>query len=392
MQFPYFFTWSKQDSPVHFNLREVKDHQIILESGQRVFDLTSISWQASFGLKNQEIINPIIDQLRNVPMASPKAVYALKNEVTKKLLDLINVGPGKIFYTVSGAESVENALKMARQITGKSIILARQKSYHGASMGALAVTGDWRNENHLTLREHTVRIPEPDQDPDLEQTRKIIEKVGADKIAAFCLETVTGANGVYIPSAKWWNGIQKLGQEFNIKIILDEVICGFYRTGRPFGFFHFPIRPDFICLAKGISGGYVPFGAVYVSEECAKYYDQNVLSCGMTNYAHPLGLAALKGVLSFTGSSDFQNKLRNLIPHFGNLLGELRELPNVKTIRNIGMMAAIETTNKLNYDDFFNGGTYALVKDHMLLLAPSLTYGVDELTTAMRNVKKVLVQ
>ncbi len=390
MDFPFLFSWTKQKDATSFNLKEVKDHQIILESGQRIFDLTSISFQASFGLKNQQIINPIMEQLRNVPMTSPKAVFNLKTDVTKKLVDLINLGGGKIFYTVSGAESVENAIKMARQFTGRNLILARKKSYHGASLGALSVTGDWRNQGHLTLSEYTVRIPEPDDDQDLEQTRKIILETGPEKIAAFCLETVSGANGVYIPSAKWWNGIQKLCNEFGIKLILDEVVCGFYRTGRAFGFFHFPVRPDFICMAKAISGGYVPFGALWVSDDCAHFYDDRVLSCGLTNYAHPLGLAALNGVLTFTSSVEFQNKLRNLIPHFSNQLNELRELPEVSTIRNIGMLAAIELKKPLTFDAVFQAGAYALVKEKMLILCPALTYGIDELTTAMRVIRKVI--
>src|SRR5690606_31748716 len=123
---------------------------------------------------------------------------------------------------------------IARDISKKQIVLARSRSYHGATLGALSVTGDWRNEAHQTVSDWTVRIPEPSEDPDLEKTKAIIEETGAENIAAFCLESITGANGVIIPPQSWWDGINKLAKQYDLFLIIDEVLCGFERTGKPF--------------------------------------------------------------------------------------------------------------------------------------------------------------
>ena len=270
---PFFFTWAKQTNPVKIEFESNGDHFFILKNGSSVFDLSSISFQASFGLSNETIKKAISKQLESFSVISPKAVFPLKTKASIKLLSLlegneVTTQKGKIFYTLSGAESVENALKMARQIKKKKIILSRQKSYHGASLGALSVTGDWRNGPHQTVDEWTVRIPEPQEDPDLKKTEAIIQKVGPENIAAFCLETITGGNGVIIPPTSWWKGIQELCDQYKIFLILDEVICGFQRTGRYFGFHHYPfLKPQFICMAKGITGGYVPFGALWTNKE-----------------------------------------------------------------------------------------------------------------------------
>jgi len=396
MQYPFLFTWSKQNGAETLPVREVKDHQFILEDGRRIFDLSSISLQASFGHKNQIITSSIIEQLRSMPMASPKAVYPQKVRITDRLLRLLGKHTGKIFYTVSGAESVENAIKISRQVSGRSLILARQVSYHGASLGALSLTGDWRNQGHLTLSQHTIRIPEPMDDPHAEQTREIILKHGPENFAAFCLETITGANGVYVPPSSWWQGIQKLSNEFNIMLILDEVVCGFYRTGRPFGFMHFPVNPHIVCMAKAISGGMIPFGAIWMNEQIAQYYDDKVLSCGLTNYAHPVGLAALNGVLECCESNDFQNKLKALQIKFAGHLNEIEENPHVKEVRCIGMLAAVELHTgpkhpKLSYAKFLEHGLYLIAKENMAILAPALTYGLDELSTGMKAFQRALL-
>ena len=182
--YPYFFTWANQSSPTKIEFESNQDHFFVLKNGSKVYDLSSISFQASFGLNNEKIKEAIKKQLDSFSVVSPKAVFPLKDQATYKLLShldgykrQINALDGKVFYTLSGAESVENALKMARQIKKKNVVLCRQRSYHGASLGALSVTGDWRNQPHETIDEWTARIPEPHNDPYLTQTELIIKDV-----------------------------------------------------------------------------------------------------------------------------------------------------------------------------------------------------------------------
>lgn len=387
--FPYLFTWSKQKQASHFFPLSAKGTTLSTDKGD-IWDLSSLSFHSSFGHSPLPITKAIAQQLETMPMASAKAVFPLKNEVTQKLLDYLKLGGGKIFYTVSGAESVENALKIAREIKKKKYILARQVSYHGATLGALSVTGDWRNPVHLTASEWTTRIPEPGDDPDLKKTREIILKTGPENIAALILETVTGGNGVIIPPLSWWQGIQKLCREFDIFLIADEVICGFERTGKPFGFSHFNLKPDMVTMAKGISGGIIPFGALWVSDKISNYYEDHILCCGLTNYAAPLGLAALKGVFNLIETESFQKNLNILIQYFNQRLEAMKSIPMVTGVRQIGMLAAIDLTKTISWDHFIKNNIYLLSYEKRIILSPALNYDLEEFELAMNQLELIL--
>jgi taurine--2-oxoglutarate transaminase len=298
---------------------------------------------------------------------------------------------GKIFYTTGGAETIENALKIARDISGKKIILARKNSYHGATLGALSVTGDWRNPAHLTTTDWVVRIPEPDVTNAVNETRKIILETGPENIAAMILETITGGNGVIIPTQEWYSGIQKLCHEFNIILILDEVVCGFNRTGHPFAYQHYnDLLPDMICLAKGISGGMIPFGALWISSKLAKNYDDKILCCGLTNYAHPLGLAAMAGVLEIVNDIKFQENLLQVQTLFLSEVENFKSLKVVKEIRVHGMLCAVDLHESVEWKKFFENGIYLVSQPNRLILAPPLIIDPKTLIEAMTKIFNVL--
>ena len=297
---------------------------------------------------------------------------------------------GKIFYTTGGAETVENALKIARDITKKRIVLARANSYHGATLGALGATGDWRNPAHLTPENWVVRIPEPMETDAIKKTREIILKHNPDQIAAIIIETITGGNGVFYGDQKWWDGIQSLCDEFNILLIMDEVVCGFHRTGKPFGYMHYNVRPDLITLAKGITGGMVPFGALWTSKKIADHYEQNVLACGLTNYAHPLGMAALKGVLSIVQDESFIKNLSAREIQFGQLLEDFKELSIVGDIRVKGLLAAVDIKKPVEWKKFYQAGLYLVAHANRIILAPPLIINENELQIAMKKIQQVL--
>ena len=385
----YFYTWTDQSKAQNFELLSTKNHQLILANNKKAFDLSSMSCQASFGYSCEEIITAVQKQVTSLPMASPKADFTLKETVTNDLIKLLKLD-GKIFYTVSGAESIENALKMARQIKKKNIVVAREKSYHGATLGALSLTGDWRNKGHKTVDDWTLRIPEPIDDLDASIAITTMEKVGIDQIAAVCLETITGGNGVLIASQDWWDNISDFCKKNNIFLILDEVICGFYRTGKAFGFQHYNLSPDFVALSKSISGGYIPFGALWTSSKVAKYYDLNVLSCGLTNYAHPLGLASLDAILKLTSKENFLEKLTNNISILKQSLTKIATLKGTKEIRQIGLLAAIELQKAPSFKDFLNKGLYLMTSSNGVILAPALNYDSKELKSALELLYKIL--
>jgi len=389
---PYYYTWTKQKGVHSFEVSHNKPFHFVKTDGQEILDFSSISYQCSFGLKPQFIIDRLKEQLDSLPVASPKAKFDIKMDASQRLLDLINLEEGKIFYTVSGSEAIENALKMVRQYSGCKIVLSRKKSYHGASLGAVSVSGDWRNDISYKLEEGTIRIPEPDEDPKLEFTRKIIEMIGPNKIAAICLETVTGSNGIIKATEDWWRGIQAICNEFNISLILDEVICGFGRTGKPFGFHHFPfLKPDFVCMAKAISGGVIPFGAVWTSEKIATYFNDILLNCGLTNYAHPMGLAALEAVLDFIQSKPFNDNYQKIEKLMSQELEKLSKHPKVEVTRQVGMLAAIDLKNSTYFiQDLINVGIYLINQNNRLIISPAINMPPDLISEGFAKIHKLL--
>jgi taurine--2-oxoglutarate transaminase len=390
MSLPYYISWSKQKGAATFEIEKVDGALIYTAGGKAIIDMTSISYQAHFGHNHPVIIKHIKNQLDTIPMSSPKGIYPHKNAATYNLLKYMDKKDGKIFYTTGGAESVENALKIARDITKKKIVLARKNSYHGATLGALAVTGDWRNPAHMTPEGWVVRIPEPNESNALSKTREIILNHDPKNIGAMIIETITGGNGVYAGTKEWWQGLRSLCDEFGILLIMDEVVCGFGRTGKAFGYMHYDVAPDLICLAKGISGGMVPFGAVWTSQKIADHYEENILSCGLTNYAHPLGVAAMQGVLEILHDKSFQFNLKKIETLFAIELAKLKELSIVKEVRFHGMLAAIDLNKTIEAKEFLKAGLYLVAQSHRLILAPPLIINEELLKSAMQKITLIL--
>tara|TARA_R110002072_G_scaffold64203_11_gene160034 strand:+ start:21454 stop:22656 length:1203 start_codon:yes stop_codon:yes gene_type:complete len=387
---PYFYTWSEQDTAPCFPLDKTLEYSFI-SNGHEIDELSAISFQCSFGLKNKIIEGYIKDQLDNFGVCSAKADYQLKTDVTNKLLSLLKLESGKIFYTVSGAESVENALKVARIFTNKNKVAARFKSYHGATRGALEVTGDWRNRAANVEQKNIVRLPDFQDDMDASESIKIIEN-NKNELAAIILETIPAANGVYVPTKEYLQALQSACKSNGILFILDEVVCGFYRTIEPFGYQNFNLKPDIVCMAKGISGGFIPFGAVYFNEKISNYFNQNILPCGLTNYAHPLGLITLKAILELTSTKSFQNQLHNNKITLENFIKSLHHEKNVDETRVIGLLSAIETKKYIPWDNFFkNNLSIVSIKDGnkgRIILSPFLTAPEDVLKKSLDKLLK----
>ena len=264
MKLSFFKTWSKQQTD---DLDEIIDtpspHFLMTKNHGKLFDLSSISFQCSFGLKNRQIEQEIKKQISDMPISTPSFKTKIQDEVSRELLKLIKLN-GKLFFTTSGSESVANAIKIARQATNKKIILSLKKSYHGSINEALEATGDWRRNNNPLPKHHHRWLPSPEMDPFFKKAEIIIDKI-KDDCCAIILEPISGKNGVHTPPKSWWMGLENARKKYNFKVIFDEVVCGFFRTGKAFGFKHTTVTPDLICMAKAISGGFVPFGAVFVS-------------------------------------------------------------------------------------------------------------------------------
>ena len=216
---------------------------------------------------------------------------------------LAEIAPGDIdtfFFTNGGAEANENAIKIARFFTGRHKIIARYRSYHGATAGAISLTGDprrWAAEPgipgvvHVLDPYHGVERGWESAETSLTMIEEIIQLEGPHTIAAFILEPVTGTNGILVPPDGYMEGLRKLCDKYGILMIADEVMSGFGRTGEWFAVDHWKVVPDLLCMAKGLTSSYIPLGAVGMRRHIARHFDDKVFYGGLTYNSHPMGCA-----------------------------------------------------------------------------------------------------
>lgn len=392
MDLPYYVTWTRQVGASTFPVVDAQGVYFMLEDGSRVLDMVSTSFQAAFGHSDARLRKAICDQVVAMPVASPKATLPLKKIQTDRLITHLGREDGKVFYTVSGAEAIENALKIARQITGRRRVAARTRSYHGATLGAMSVTGDWRSKQSFTVGEWTVRIPEPDEDPDLTATRKVLEASDPEDLAAICLETIPAMNGVLLPPDGWWEGMQQLARELGAMLIIDEVSCGFGRTGPDFAFHQWSIEPDMVCMAKAITGGWIPLGALWTSERIARHFDDHVLACGLTSYAHPVGLAAMGAVLDHLTDPHFRRTKSELEDSFARKVEGLLDRPNVTSVRVVGLLACIDLADgvQVTWERGLEAGLHLACPPGRIILAPPYVMSPSELDEAFRRLGELI--
>src|SRR5690242_3750075 len=301
--YPFFFTWTAQNNAKALELTGGEGAWFTTRGGDRWLDLGALSYQVNIGHGNRRIVDAIKRQADELCISAPNAVFPAKVELAKRLLAMAGPQYSKVFFTLGGAEANENALKIARLYTKRLKNIARYRSYHGASMGAVALTGDWRRAAVEPALGGVVHVQDCycDRCPFGQRVetckRECATNIGdvmtlEQGIAAVFLEPVPGANGVLVPPPEYWPIVRRACDEHGALLVADEVLCGFGRTGKPFGHQHWGVVPDMITVAKGLASGYATIGAVIVHEKIAKYFDAHVLACGLTYYAHPLACAA----------------------------------------------------------------------------------------------------
>ena len=283
-------------------------------------------------------------------------MYPAKVELAQRLLAMAGPGFTKVFFTLGGAEANENAIKIARQVTGRLKMISRYRSYHGASMGALALTGDWRRPPMEPLIPGVVHVHDCEcaccaagNRPGNVCTQGMgreIEKTmaldGARTTAAVFIEPVPGANGAWVPPPDYWPTVRAACDRDGALLVADEVLTGFGRTGKPFGHQHWNVTPDMITIAKGLASGYATIGAVIVHERVAKFFDTNVLACGLTYYAHPTACAAALETMKLYDDEKLYANSERLGPVLLRELDAVAARLAVPTdVRGLGLLAAL---------------------------------------------------
>src|SRR5215468_3260160 len=273
--------------------------------GNRYLDFASQLVNVSIGHGHPKVVAAIKEQAETLATIGPPMATESRSRLGKLLAE---VTPGDLsmsFFTNGGAEANENALKLARWYTGRHKVIVRYRSYHGATAGAITLTGDprrWPAEPGIPgvvrmFDPYTYRCPAGHPDPcpvctGAPHFEELLQYEGPETVAAVIMETVTGTNGVIPPPDGYLQSIREVCDRYGIVLILDEVMAGFGRTGKWFGCENWDVVPDIITLAKGINSGYVPLGAMTISAEIADWVRDKYFAGGLTYSGHPLACAA----------------------------------------------------------------------------------------------------
>jgi len=346
-EYPFFFTWTRQDRARPLELVGGEGVWLETSDGGRWLDLGALVYQVGVGHGRQRMIEAVRGQASRLCVSAPHAVYPEKTELARKLLDLAPEGfaDGKVFFTLGGSDANENAIKIARLFTGRHKLVARYRSYHGATMGAVTLSGDWRRPPVEPGLAGVVHVDDlgPDGGP---RTRipRTLELEGPDTVAAVFVESIVGANGVIIPPPGYLAELREACDRHGVILVVDEVLAGFGRTGRWFGFEHQEgVVPDVITLGKALTGGYGTLGAVLVHGRVARHFDDHPLVAGLTHYAHPLGVAAAREAIALYEDEGLVENAARLEPVLRSGLDRIAKKHGVvRDNRVIGLLSATE--------------------------------------------------
>lgn len=325
--------------------------------GNRYTDMSSLHVNMNVGYGCKEINDAIKAKLDRYAFISEAYADSDRAELAKMIVELMPDNMGKVFFTNAGADANENAIKIARMYTGRNKIFSRYRSYHGSSFGAGNLTGEPRRFPLEPGIPGFIKFMDPylyrdnlpfaaEEECTAFYLRKLEEQIvyeNPDNVAAIILETVTGTNGVIIPPKGYLPGVRKICDKYGILMVCDEVMAGWCRTGKMFAFQHFDVKPDIVTFAKGVTCGYIQLGGVCVSKEIAAYFDDHVLSCGLTYNGHPLACAAGVACVQYYLDHDIAGHVTEMGRVLGGLLEDIKaKHPCVGDVRYIGLFSAVE--------------------------------------------------
>ena len=349
------FSWSKQKGIAPIAVKHAEGVYLYDYDGKRYIDFSSGLMNVNIGHGNQRVTDAVVRQMQEVAYVTPSCVTKVRGELGKKLAEICPGDLNKAFFTLCGATSIENGIKLARLYTGRHKILTRYQSYHGASYGAMSASGDPRR-----LPMDTQQAPnfvhfdlpylyrwEYGEENLLKESVASLERViayeGPANIAAILLEGESGSSGCLKYPVGYLKAVRELCNKHGILLIMDEVMSGFGRTGKWFGFENHGIIPDMIAMAKGLTCGYLPFGCLMVSDKIAAKYDDTVLSLGLTYSAHPVSCAAALETLKIYEDEGLIENCVAMSNYVNEQVEKLKQKhPSIGDFRNTGLLGCIE--------------------------------------------------
>jgi taurine--2-oxoglutarate transaminase len=349
-------SWSVQDTLDPIPVAGGEGRYFWDYDGKRYLDFASQLVNVSIGHQHPKIVAAIKEQAEKLCTIGPPMATEARSTLARLLAE---VTPGDLqmsFFTNGGAEANENAIKLARWYTGRHKVIARYRSYHGATAGAITLTGDprrWPAEPGIPgvvrmLDPYTYRCPAGHPDPcpvctGAPHLEEILQYEGAHTVAAVILEPVVGTNGIIVPPDGYLQAIREVCDRHGILLIADEVMAGFGRTGKWFGVENWDVVPDILTVAKGINSGYVPLGAMIVRKPIADWVRDKYFAGGLTYSGHPLACAsAVASIEAFKEEGVVENSAE-MGGIFAEKLRELQEKhPSIGDVRGLGCFWGIE--------------------------------------------------
>jgi taurine---2-oxoglutarate transaminase len=347
------FDWTAQSKVAPFPVARAEGVYFFDPAGKRYLDFNSQLMCVNAGQGDRRIVDAIAAQAAELCYVNSAGMTTeVRARLGHKLAGLFPGDIEKSFFTLGGAEANENAVRIARAVTGRPKILARYRSYHGATAGAITLTGDprrWPNEPgvpgvvHVLDFYHGTTRPVDPAGPALAALDETIRLEGPETIAAFIIEPITGTNGILIPPAGYLEGVREICDRYGILLIADEVMSGFGRTGAWFAVDHYGVVPDLITCAKGLTSSYLPLGAVGLRPHVAAFFEDHPFAGGLTYNSHPVALAAALATIGVYEEDGLVERAAKLGEVMARQHAELAARhPSVGAHRSIGLFGCLE--------------------------------------------------
>ncbi|MBT4909015.1 MAG: aspartate aminotransferase family protein [Microbacteriaceae bacterium] len=352
-----FYSWSIQGTLDPLMVSHARGMYVYDVEGREYLDFSSQLVNVNIGHSHPVVVQAIADQAAQLATVAPAFSSIPRVDAATMVVERAGEGFEKVFFTNGGADANENAIRAARLFTGRTKVLSTYRSYHGNTGSAIVATGDWRRQPNEYATGHVhfygpfayrseffSTSEEQECERALAHLERVMQGEGPDTIAAVLLESVPGTAGIMVPPPGYLAGVRALCDRYGIMLILDEVMCGFGRTGSWMAFHAHDVTPDLITFAKGVNSGYVPVGGVIFSSELARYFDDHMFPGGLTYSGHPLAMASIVAAL---GVMESEKMLENATmigeEHLRGGLAQLASAhPVVGDVRGVGCFFALD--------------------------------------------------
>ena len=352
------FSWSKQGGLNPINAKRAEGVYVYDQDGKRYIDFSSQLMNVNIGHGHEKVKAAVVKQMDELSFVYPGMATEARAALGRKLAEISPDRLTKSFFTLGGAEAVENSIKLARAVSGRHKIVSLYRSYHGATYGAMSAGGDPRRfgmdqqavPNHVRVENpYFYRCPwnsktlEECGDNAADALERVVKFENPNAIAAILLEGESGSSGCIKYPPNYWKRVREICDEHGILLICDEVMSGFGRTGKMFGVDHHGVEPDMMCLAKGLTSGYLPLGALMVSDEIANAYAEQALPLGLTYSAHPVCCATALATIEIYEQENLIDNAAKMGQYIEQQVESMKARhPSIGDFRNTGLLGCIE--------------------------------------------------